>query len=58
MFAKVSSQKLRQMAEELGRIGDQYSFGAKEEKALQFARSLSVLMRCELADRSKRDDED
>lgn len=56
MFDKLSSQKLRQMAEELGRLGDQEPEPGAE-KALQFARSLSVLMRCELAERSKSDDE-
>jgi hypothetical protein len=50
VFAAVSSQRLRQMAEELGRLGDQEpDTGA--ENATRFAKCLSVLMRCEVARR-------
>jgi hypothetical protein len=51
MFDKVSSQKLRQLSEELGRIGDQEPEPGAEQ-ALSFARGLAALMRCELTDRS------
>lgn len=51
VFNKLSSQRLRQMAEELGTIGEQEpELGA--EKAVLFAKSLSILMRCELARRA------
>ena len=55
MYDKVSSQRLRQMAEELGRLGEQKPQPG-EEKAILFAKSLSVLMRCELARRSNGDE--
>lgn len=54
MFAKLSSQRLRQMSEELGRIGEQEPEPGAE-KAILFAKSLSVLMRCELAERNRND---
>jgi hypothetical protein len=55
MFDRVSSQKLRDMAFELGLIGDNES--DLDEKPRRFASCLSVLMRCELAQRSKREPE-
>ena len=54
MFAKVSSQKLRELARELADIGDKDS--DLQEKPRRFASCLSVLMRCELAERSRKDD--
>jgi hypothetical protein len=56
MFDRVASQRLRQLAEELGRIGEQ-PYNPSEEKACQFAKSLSILMRCELARRSHADED-
>ena len=56
MFAKVSSQKLRQLAEELERIGKQEP-PPGEEGAHAFARGLAAYMRCELTDRSWKNDE-
>jgi hypothetical protein len=51
VFNKLSSQRLRLMAEELGTIGEQEpELGT--EKAVLFAKSLSILMRCELARRT------
>lgn len=55
MFDKLASQRLRQLAEELGRIGDQ-PYNPSEEKAHQFAKSLAILMRCELARRTHVED--
>ena len=53
MFEKVSSQKLRELAEVLGSV---YAERLEDMKVAQFARTLSVVMRCELA-RRKNDDE-
>lgn len=50
MFSKLTSQRLRQMAAELATIGDEKPVPGVE-KAIQFAKSLSVLMRAELARR-------
>ncbi len=54
MFQRIASQRLRQLSEELATLGDQEP-GPGEEKAVRFARSLSVLMRCELAERKSHD---
>lgn len=56
MFSKVSSQKLRQLAEELERLGKQEPEPG-EESVLSYARGLAALMRCELTDRSWKNDE-
>ncbi len=53
LFAKVSSEKLRLMAEELGGI---YADCPEDMKVAQFARTLSVMMRCELSRRSRAED--
>lgn len=55
MFDRVASQRLRQLAEDLSTIGDQ-PYNPSEEKAHQFAKSLSILMRCEIARRSHVED--
>lgn len=53
MFDKVPSEKLRHLSDELARIGEE-----EPDKVFstypQFARSLSVLMRCELVERRNR----
>ncbi len=54
LFAKVSTDKLRLMAEELGGI---YAEVYEDTRVAQFARTLSVMMRCELARRAQADDE-
>ncbi len=50
MFKKVSTETLRTLADELGRI---YAEDYTELRAAQFARTLSVMMRCELARRDQ-----
>ncbi len=54
LFAKVSTDKLRLMAEELGGI---YAETYEDTRVAQFARTLSVMMRCELAKRAQANDE-
>lgn len=54
MFDKVSSQKLREVAEVLGGV---YAERLEDMKLAQFARTLSVVIRCELAKRKPSDDE-
>jgi hypothetical protein len=54
MFAKVSSQKLRELERELAIIGDEEPDSAFNTYPL-FARSLAVLMRTELSDRRRQD---
>ncbi len=53
LFTKVSTEKLRLMAEELGGI---YADCHQDMRAAQFARTLSVMMRCELARREADED--
>lgn len=53
LFTKVSTEKLQLMAEELGNI---YADCMEDMKAAQFARTLSVMMRCELSRRSRAED--
>lgn len=53
MFAKVSTEKLQVLAEELGRI---YAADHSELRVAQFARTLSVMMRCEVARRQRVED--
>jgi hypothetical protein len=53
LFAKVPTEKLRLMAEELGGI---YGECPEDMRAAQFARTLSVMMRCELSRRSAAED--
>ena len=53
LFTKVSTEKLRLMAEELGGI---YAECPEDMKVAQFARTLSVMMRCELSRRSRAED--
>jgi hypothetical protein len=56
MFDRVTSQKLREMAGELADIGANDS--DLQEKPRRFAACLSVLMRCELSRRSRKDDDE
>ncbi len=55
MFDRVASQKLRTLAEELGRIGDQEP-EPTDEGAIRYARCLAALMQCELTERSWEND--
>lgn len=50
LFTKVETSKLRLMAEELGNI---YADTLADQRAAQFARTLSVMMRCELSRRDR-----
>ncbi len=50
LFTKVPTDRLRLMAEELGGI---YADCQEELRVAQFARTLSVMMRCELARRDQ-----
>ena len=56
MFAKLSSQRLRALAEDLRTLGEQ-SPDAGQENVPDFAKCLSVCIRCELARRTRADDE-
>ena len=53
LFSKVPTEKLRLMAEELGNI---YGECLEDMRAAQFARTLSVIMRCELSRRDREAD--
>ncbi len=55
MFAKVKSQQLRDLARELAIIGEEEPDTIFDQYP-HFAKSLSVLMRAELAERSCKDD--
>jgi hypothetical protein len=56
VFDKVASDRLAQMSDELAYIGEEVP-DTLISKYPQFARSLSVLMRAELAERRRRGDE-
>ena len=56
MFAKLSSQRLRSLVEDLRTLGDQ-SPDVGQENLPRFAKCLSVFIRCELARRNQADDE-
>ncbi len=53
MFSKVTSQKLREVSQVLAEASNDPALG---EKPQRFAACLSVLMRCELAERGRKDD--
>lgn len=53
MFDKVSSQKLRDVAEVLSGV---YAERQEDLRIAQFARTLSVIIRCELARRYQQED--
>ena len=55
MFNKVSSQRLREMARELAIIGEEEPDTIFDQYP-HFAKGLAVLMRTELAERSRKDD--
>lgn len=55
MFNKVTSQRLREMARELAIIGEEEPETIFDQYP-QFAKALAVLMRTELAERSRKDD--
>jgi hypothetical protein len=53
LFAKLPTDRLQIMSEELGAI---YADCSEDIKVAQFARTLSVMMRCELARRDRERD--
>ena len=55
MFDKVTSQKLRELAENLATIGEEEPETIFDQYP-HFAKGLAVLMRTELAERSRKDD--
>lgn len=55
MFEAIASQRLRQLAEELGRLGDQEPKTENDVGAIRYARCLSALMMCELTERTWKD---
>ena len=55
MFDKVKSQQLRELARELAIIGEEEPSSFIDQYP-HFAKCLSVLMRTELAERSRKDD--
>ncbi len=55
MFTQITSQKLRTMAEELAKIGEEEPETVFDQYQ-HFAKCLSVLMRVELARRSNADE--
>jgi hypothetical protein len=50
LFTKTPTEKLKLMAEELGAV---YAESLEDMRVAQFARTLSVMMRCELARRDR-----